>query len=203
MRGQLWIIAAPSGGGKTSLIRAVLETLPDVVESVSHTTRAPRAGELEGVDYFFINEEEFKRRLAAGEFLEWAEVYGRYYGTSALQVDKWLAAGQDVLLNIDWQGAEQVRRLRPDTRTVFLLPPSLAELERRLNSRGDDPQLIGSRMAEAREQISHYRDFEFLIVNEDLRRATAELEMILAGARLRRERREEDLAPLLKELGQR
>ncbi len=202
MRGQLWIIAAPSGGGKTSLIRAVLETLPDVVESVSHTTRAPRAGELEGVDYFFINEEEFKRRLAAGEFLEWAEVYGRYYGTSALQVDRWLAAGQDVLLNIDWQGAEQVRRLRPDTRTVFLLPPSLAELERRLNLRGDDPQLIGSRMAEVREQISHYRDFEFLIVNEDLAQATAELEMILAGARLRRERREEDLAPLLKELGQ-
>ncbi len=202
MRGQLWIIAAPSGGGKTSLIRAVLETLPDVVESVSHTTRAPRAGELEGVDYFFIDEEEFKRRLAAGEFLEWAEVYGRYYGTSALQVDRWLAAGQDVLLNIDWQGAEQVRRLRPDTRTVFLLPPSLAELERRLNLRGDDPQLIGSRMAEVREQISHYRDFEFLIVNEDLAQATAELEMILAGARLRRERREEDLAPLLKELGQ-
>ena len=202
MRGQLWIIAAPSGGGKTSLIRAVLETLPDVVESVSHTTRAPRAGELEGVDYFFIHEEELKRRLAAGEFLEWAEVYGRYYGTSALQVDRWLAAGQDVLLNIDWQGAEQVRRLRPDTRTVFLLPPSLAELERRLNLRGDDPQLIGSRMAEAREQISHYRDFEFLIVNEDLAQATAELEMILAGARLRRERREEDLAPLLKELGQ-
>ena len=202
MRGQLWIIAAPSGGGKTSLIRAVLETLPDVVESVSHTTRAPRAGELEGVDYFFIDEEEFKRRLAAGEFLEWAEVYGRYYGTSALQVDRWLAAGQDVLLNIDWQGAELVRRLRPDTRTVFLLPPSLAELERRLNLRGDDPQLIGSRMAEAREQISHYRDFEFLIVNEDLHRAATELEMILAGARLRRERREEELAPLLKELGQ-
>lgn len=202
MRGQLWIIAAPSGGGKTSLIRAVLETLPDVVESVSHTTRAPRAGELEGVDYFFIDEEEFKRRLAAGEFLEWAEVYGRYYGTSALQVDRWLAAGQDVLLNIDWQGAEQVRRLRPDTRTVFLLPPSLAELERRLNLRGDDPRLIESRMAEAREQISHYRDFEFLIVNEDLHRAATELEMILAGARLRRERREEELAPLLKELGQ-
>lgn len=202
MRGQLWIIAAPSGGGKTSLIRAVLQKLPNLVESISHTTRAPRAGEVEGVDYFFINEEEFKRRQAAGEFLEWAEVYGRYYGTSAQQVDRWLAAGQDVLLNIDWQGAEQVRRLRPDTRTVFLLPPSLAELERRLNGRGDNPQLIGQRMSEARAQISHYREFEFLLVNEDLQRATAELAMILAGARLLRSRREADLAPLLKDLGQ-
>lgn len=202
MLGQLWIIAAPSGGGKTSLIREMCRRLPFVVESVSHTTRAPRSGEREGLDYFFIDEDEFQRRIAAGDFLEWASVYGRHYGTSRSQVEARLQAGQDVLLNIDWQGAQQVRQLLPATRTVFLLPPSLETLLERLRSRGDDPEHIERRMAEAVADISHYREFEFVLVNEDWQRACDQLELLLRSARLLRSRQEADLQPLLQRLGQ-
>lgn len=202
-KGQLWIVAAPSGGGKTSLIAEMVRRLPRVIESISHTTRLPRPNEIEGVHYFFITPDEFKEKIAKNEFLEYAEVFGNFYGTSGVQIDEWLEAGNDVILNIDWQGAEQVMNCRPDTRTVFLLPPSLSVLEKRLRGRAQDKdEVIAKRMAEAPEQISHYRAFEYLIVNDDFATACYELESILLAARLKQERSACDLQDLLASLGQ-
>ena len=203
MQGQLWIVAAPSGGGKTSLIAEAVRVLDDVVESVSHTTRPARPGEIEGVHYFFVPPERFQAMIDADGFLEYAQVFHNAYGTAAAQVDALLAAGKDVILSIDWQGAQQVMRRRPQTRTVFLLPPSLDVLRARLTARGqDNPAIVAQRMAEAEEQISHYREFEFVIVNEDFQRAAAELQALILCDRLRRARCEADLQPLLKRLGQ-
>ncbi len=203
MQGQLWIVAAPSGGGKTSLIAEAVRVLDDVVESVSHTTRAARPGEIEGVHYFFVAPGEFQAMIDADGFLEYAQVFHNAYGTAAASVDALLAAGKDVILSIDWQGAQQVMRRRPETRTVFLLPPSLDVLRERLTTRGqDNAAVVAQRMAEAEEQISHYREFEFVIVNADFQRAASELQALITSDRLRRARREADLQPLLKRLGQ-
>ena len=203
MQGQLWIVAAPSGGGKTSLIAEAVRVLDDVVESVSHTTRAARPGEVEGVHYFFVPPERFQAMVDADGFLEYAQVFHNAYGTAAASVDALLAAGKDVILSIDWQGAQQVMRRRPQTRTVFLLPPSLDVLRARLTARGqDNAAVVEKRMAEAEEQISHYREFEFVIVNEDFQRAAGELQALILCDRLRRARCEADLQPLLKRLGQ-
>lgn len=203
MQGQLWIVAAPSGGGKTSLIAEAVRVLDDVVESVSHTTRAARPGEVEGVHYFFVEHAQFQAMIDADGFLEYAQVFHNAYGTAAASVDALLAVGKDVILSIDWQGAQQVMRRRPQTRTVFLLPPSLDVLRARLTARGqDNPAIVAQRMAEAEEQISHYREFEFVIVNEDFQRAAGELQALILCDRLRRARCEADLQPLLKRLGQ-
>ncbi len=203
MQGQLWIVAAPSGGGKTSLIAEAVRVLDDVVESVSHTTRAARPGEVEGVHYFFVEHAQFQAMIDADGFLEYAQVFHNAYGTAAASVDTLLAAGKDVILSIDWQGAQQVMQRRPQTRTVFLLPPSLDVLRARLTARGqDNPAIVAQRMAEAEEQISHYREFEFVIVNEDFQRAAGELQALILCDRLRRARCEADLQPLLKRLGQ-
>lgn len=203
MQGQLWIVAAPSGGGKTSLIAEAVRVLDDVVESVSHTTRTARPGEVEGVHYFFVEHAQFQAMIDADGFLEYAQVFHNAYGTAAASVDALLAAGKDVILSIDWQGAQQVMRRRPQTRTVFLLPPSLDVLRARLTARGqDNPAIVAQRMAEAEEQISHYREFEFVIVNEDFQRAAGELQALILCDRLRRARCEADLQPLLKRLGQ-
>ncbi|UJF25198.1 guanylate kinase [Suttonella sp. R2A3] len=203
MKGQLWIIAAPSGGGKTSLIAEMVATLDHVVESVSHTTRARRPGEQDGVHYHFIDQEAFDGLAQAGDFLEWAQVFNHAYATSGAQVDALLDAGQDVILSIDWQGAEQVMQKRPDTKSVFLLPPSLQALHERLTRRGqDDVAVVEQRMDEAVEQISHYRHFEYVIVNDDFARAANDLRCLLRSARLERERRQVDLEPLLRKLGQ-
>lgn len=203
MQGQLWIVAAPSGGGKTSLIAEAVRVLDDVVESVSHTTRAARPGEVEGVHYFFVEHAQFQAMIDADGFLEYAQVFHNAYGTAAASVDALLVAGKDVILSIDWQGAQQVMRRRPQTRTVFLLPPSLDVLRARLTARGqDNPAIVAQRMAEAEEQISHYREFEFVIVNEDFQRAAGELQALILCDRLRRARCEADLQPLLKRLGQ-
>ena len=203
MQGQLWIVAAPSGGGKTSLIAEAVRVLDDVVESVSHTTRAARPGEVEGVHYFFVEHAQVQAMIDADGFLEYAQVFHNAYGTAAASVDALLAVGKDVILSIDWQGAQQVMRRRPQTRTVFLLPPSLDVLRARLTARGqDNPAIVAQRMAEAEEQISHYREFEFVIVNEDFQRAAGELQALILCDRLRRARCEADLQPLLKRLGQ-
>ena len=203
MRGQLWIVAAPSGGGKTSLIAEAVRALDNVVESVSHTTRPARPGETEGVHYYFVSPERFQAMVSADGFLEYARVFHNAYGTAAAQVDALLAAGKDVILSIDWQGAQQVMARRPDTRTVFLLPPSLDTLRERLTARGqDNAAVVEKRMAEAEEQISHYRAFEFVIVNEVFTQAAQELQALILTDRLRRVRREQDLLPLLSRLGQ-
>lgn len=201
MKGQLWIVAAPSGGGKTSLIAQVKSTLPDVVESISHTTRERRNGEIDGVHYHFVNAETFATMRAAGDFLESAEVFHHAYATAARQVDTLLAKGCDVILSIDWQGAEKVRAKRSDVNSVFLLPPSLNALRERLTRRGQDKSdVVGKRMAEAEEQIAHYHDFDYVIINDDFNRAAAELRAVIVASRLERERRKPELEALLTQL---
>lgn len=201
MKGQLWIVAAPSGGGKTSLIGEAVRVLENVVESVSHTTRERRPGEEQGVHYHFVEAADFEALVAQGDFLEWAQVFQHAYGTSGAKVDALLAAGKDVILNIDWQGAQQVKAKRPDTRMVFLLPPSLQALRERLTQRGQDSEaVVEKRMAQAVEQIGHWREFEYVIVNDDFSRAAQALQGLIVADRLRRERCQEDLQDLLARL---
>ena len=186
------MVSAPSGGGKTSLTRALVPWLAErgheAAISVSYTTRAPRPGEQDGVHYHFIDMASFLAMIERGEFLEHAEVFGRRYGTGRDRTLELLARGVDVILDIDWQGAQQVRRVLPDTRSIFILPPSVAELERRLQGRGqDDAATIAQRMAEARAEMSHYGEYESLIVNEDFGRALQELAALFMAPRLARE----------------
>lgn len=203
MKGQLWIVAAPSGGGKTSLIAAVKKSLPHVVESISHTTRERREGEIEGVHYFFVSQAHFDALREKDDFLEYAQVFHHAYGTSGARVQELLDKGNDVILSIDWQGADQVRARRPDVKSVFLLPPSLDTLRERLMRRGQDHlDVVEKRMAEAEEQISHYKDFDYVIVNDVFDKALEELKALIISSRLKRERCVADLAPLLKQLGQ-
>jgi len=184
--GNLFVIAAPSGGGKTSLIRALLEREPALRLSVSYTTRPPRPGEREGDDYRFVTTERFMALKAAGEFLEHAHVHGNWYATSASWLKAEVAAGHDVLLEIDWQGAAQVRRLIPESVQVFILPPSLASLERRLTHRGqDDRATIARRLDAAREEMRHCGQFDYVIINQDFAKAIDDLEAIVRSARLR------------------
>lgn len=181
-RGKLYVIAAPSGGGKTSLLQALMKKRPALRFSVSCTTRPPRAHEREGRDYHFIDRTEFERLIAAGEFVEHAEVFGNLYGTRRSVVEAALAAGQDLLLDIDWQGALQVRERLPEAVQVFILPPSREELERRLRGRGtDSAEVIERRLAESVLEMSHWRDFDYVIVNRDFDRALAELEAVFDG----------------------
>ena len=189
--GRLFVVSAPSGGGKTSLTRALVPRLAargqEAAISVSYTTRAPRPGEVEGVHYHFIAMAEFLAMIERGAFLEHAEVFGRRYGTGRERTLEQLARGVDVILDIDWQGAQQVRRLLPETRSIFILPPSVAELERRLRGRGqDDAATIAARMAEARAEMSHYGEYESLIVNEDFERALEDLATLFVAPRLAR-----------------
>ena len=181
-RGHLYVIAAPSGAGKTSLMRALLERRPAVSFSVSCTTRAPRQNEQDGRDYLFIDRAEFERLIAADEFIEHADVFGNLYGTRRSTVDKALAEGRDLILEIDWQGASQVRKRLPEAIQIFILPPSREELEARLTKRAaDSPEVIARRLAESVSEMSHWREFDFVIVNRDFDRALAELEAIFDG----------------------
>jgi len=200
-RGRLFVIAAPSGAGKTSLVKALLEGDPTLRLSVSHTTRKLRETEREGREYNFVSVADFERRRAAGEFLEHAQVFGNLYGTSRAYVERQLADGHDVVLEIDWQGAQQVRRALPRCVSVFILPPSRAALRERLARRATDtPEVIERRLAEAAGDMSHYLEFDYVVVNDDFARAVADLRRILAGraAGLRSDRPQ--LAPLLKDL---
>ena len=181
-RGHLYVIAAPSGAGKTSLMRALLERRPAVSFSVSCTTRAPRSHEQEGRDYHFIDRAEFERQIQAGEFIEHADVFGNLYGTRRAAVESALAEGRDLILEIDWQGANQVHKRLPEAVQIFILPPSRAELEARLRKRAtDSPEAIARRLAESVSEMSHWREFDFVVVNQDFDQALAELEAIFDG----------------------
>ncbi len=200
MAGDLFVVVAPSGAGKTSLVNRLLEVERDIRLSVSYTTRAPREGEVNGREYHFVSREAFESMIAAGDFLEHANVYGNYYGTSRRWIESELAGEHDVLLEIDWQGAAQVRKLFPGMVGIFVLPPSIGELRRRLTARGkDSAEVIERRMASAREEISHVLEFEYIIVNEQFDVAVADLQAVVRAARLSRERRAGRLVRLLDE----
>jgi guanylate kinase len=184
--GNLFVVAAPSGGGKTSLTRALLEREPRIRLSVSYTTRPPRPAESDGVDYRFVTQERFQALKDAGEFLEHAYVHGNWYATSATWLRQQIDAGQDVLLEIDWQGAAQVRRLIPESVHIFILPPSLASLEERLLRRGqDDEDTIARRLSAAREEMRHCDQFDYVIINQDFASAVDDLSAIVRASRLR------------------
>lgn len=186
--GILYIVAAPSGAGKTSLVKSLTETTPGVVVSVSHTTRPPRPGEQNGVHYHFVSPAAFDAMLADGAFLEYAQVFGNRYGTSRAAVSAQLEAGLDVILEIDWQGARQVRALVPDSATIFVLPPSREALRQRLAGRGQDsPETIERRMAAALDELSHYAEFDYLVVNDEFSAALEALRAIVVANRQRRE----------------
>jgi guanylate kinase len=200
MRGNLFVIVAPSGAGKTSLVDALLKREPNIRLSISFTTRAPRDGETQGREYHFVDRGEFERMIAAEDFLEHATVYGNYYGTSRRWIEDQLAGDHDVLLEIDWQGAAQVRRLFPKVVGIFILPPSFDELRRRLLARGkDSPEAIERRMASAREEISHVLEFEYIIVNERFESALDDLIAIVRAARLSRVQQSHRLSKLIDE----
>ena len=187
MRGQLFIVAAPSGAGKSSIVNAVLKDTPGIALSISYTSRAPRPGERHAQHYHFVGKDEFERMIAAGDFFEHALVHGDYKGTARQSVEPQLAAGLDVLLEIDWQGARQVRDKVPDSVSVFILPPSRQALESRMRNRGQDSaETIALRLAAAREEMSHYAEFDFLIVNDDFEAAVREMQAIFLASRQRR-----------------
>jgi guanylate kinase len=182
--GILFVVAAPSGAGKSTLVNALLEREPGIALSISHTTRAPRPGDIDGVQYHFVDRTGFETMIARGEFLEHADVFGNYYGTSRSAVEPTLASGRDVLLEIDWQGAAQVRRAMPESLSIFILPPSRAELERRLRARATDSEAtIEKRLAASREEIAHAHEFDCIIVNDRFEDAVATLQAIVHAAR--------------------
>ncbi|MGO2373674.1 MAG: guanylate kinase [Pseudoalteromonas prydzensis] len=184
-RGNLFILSAPSGAGKSSLISALLAKYSDMKVSVSHTTRPPRPGENNGEHYHFVSVDEFKDLIKKDDFFEWAQVFDNYYGTSKQAIEQQLAAGIDVFLDIDWQGARQVRDLVADVETIFILPPSKAELESRLNNRGQDSQeVIAGRMAQAQSETSHFNEYDYVVVNDDFATALKEIETIVLAKRL-------------------
>ena len=191
-----FILAAPSGAGKSSLIKALLEKHPSTDEhnnamqvSVSHTTRASRPGEIDGVHYHFVKRTEFEALIEQGAFFEHAEVFGNYYGTSKVVIEHTLRQGIDVFLDIDWQGARQVKAQIPDTATIFVAPPSKEELKRRLTERGQDSaDIIEQRMTKAVSEISHYHEFDFIVVNDNFTAALSELDAIVTTRRLRKEK---------------
>ena len=200
-KGILYTVSAPSGAGKTSLVQALVESSPEVCVSVSHTTRSMRPGERDGVNYHFIDRDQFESMLTESAFLEHAQVFNNLYGTSRHWVEETLNKGMDVILEIDWQGARQVREQLPDTVSLFILPPSLAALRQRLTGRGqDDPAVIESRMSEAISEISHYRDADYLIINDDFTTALAQFQALITSQHLRRDRQEQIHAEMLAEL---
>jgi guanylate kinase len=183
--GRLYIVSAPSGAGKTSLVAALLRADPAVEVSVSHTTRAPRPGETDGINYHFIDVPEFERLITEGAFLEHARVFDNFYGTSHVWIESRLALGQDVILEIDWQGAQQVRKLVPEVLSIFIIPPSKEALRTRLTARGqDDEAVIARRMADAASESSRYAEYDYLIINDDFEHALSDLKAIFRAQRL-------------------
>ena len=202
-KGILYIISAPSGAGKSSLVRAIVHKLADVVVSVSHTTRPMREGEVDVQDYHFIDESRFSAMVEQGDFLEHAQVFGNYYGTSKQSIEAQLLSGKDVILEIDWQGARQIRQRMNDSRSVYILPPSIIALKQRLSNRGQDTdEVIDARMREAVSEMSHYGEFDYIVINDDFDEATEQLASIFVCNRMlldnQQRRNAELLADLLK-----
>jgi guanylate kinase len=189
-RGMMLVLSSPSGAGKTTLSRRLLASDPGILLSISVTTRPPRAGEVDGRDYHFIDAARFDAMLRGGELLEWARVFDNWYGTPRRPVEETITQGRDVLFDIDWQGTQQLReKARSDLVSVFVLPPSMEELERRLHSRAQDTHaVIAGRMAKAVDEMSHWAEYDYVVVNRDLEKAFADIEAILAAERLKRER---------------
>ncbi len=180
-QGKLFVVAAPSGAGKTSLVRALMARMP-LRFSVSYTTRKPRDTERDGYDYHFVSKAKFQEMIDAGEFLEYAQVFDNFYGTSRSQVQSILDAGQNVLLEIDWQGAQQIRRTMPQSQSIFILPPSRAELERRLRDRKtDSDEVIVRRLRDSIADMSHWNEFDYVVVNDDFEQAVDDLQAIVEG----------------------
>ena len=199
--GTLYIISAASGAGKTTLVSAVLEQVDDLEVSVSHTTRAPREGEVDGVNYHFVDKGTFEAMVEDSEFIEYATVFGNMYGTSRQHIQEQLLKGKDVILEIDWQGARQIRQLMPDCRSVYIVPPSTEALRERLTSRGkDDEDIITRRMHEAISEMSHYVEFDYLIINDDFDEARDNLAAIIRGNRMLHEHQQQKHADLLARL---
>ena len=192
LKGTLYIVAAPSGGGKTSLVRALIGMTKHISVSVSHTTRSIRPGEKDGVHYHFAEQSEFDELLKQGVFLEYAQVFGNCYGTSQIWVEEQLDKGEDVILEIDWQGAQQVRKKMPAAVSVFIIPPSLEILKERLYGRGTDADdVLEGRMAQALEEMSHYAEFDYLVVNDDFDHALLDLRSVIRSRRLTQEFQQE------------
>ena len=199
--GTLYIVSAPSGAGKTSLVKALRDAQPQGRVSVSHTTRAIRPGEVDGVNYHFVTREAFLERLERNEFLEHAEVFGNLYGTSQRWLEQTLEEGYDLILEIDWQGAQQVRRLMPQAKSIFILPPSQEALRQRLTHRGQDSEeVINTRMREAVSEMTHYVEYDYLVINDDFTTALDELRALVVSRRLTRERAGATHAALLQAL---
>ncbi|BCJ04499.1 guanylate kinase [Pseudomonas mosselii] len=199
--GTLYIVSAPSGAGKTSLVTALIKDDTNVRVSVSHTTRAMRPGEEHGVNYHFVVHEEFKALIAQGDFLEHAEVFGNFYGTSRSALQETLDQGFDLILEIDWQGAKQVRKLMPEARSIFILPPSQEALRQRLDGRGQDSEeIIAGRMKEAVSEMVHYDEYEYVIINDDFDVALDELKAVFKANRLLLKKQQQRHGGLLKEL---
>ncbi len=183
--GTLFTISAPSGAGKTSLVSALVESTANICVSVSHTTRPKRLGEHDGIDYYFVDEANFEKMIEASAFLEQARVFDNFYGTAQSWVEAKLLEGNDVILEIDWQGAEQVRHLLPESISIFVLPPSREALENRLKTRGqDEPAVIAQRLSEAAEEMSHYANADFLVINDDFSTALTEIQAVITAKRL-------------------
>jgi len=198
----VFVISAPSGSGKSTLVGGVRRTDTRLLFSVSYTTRAPRGKEKEGEHYHYISRDEFERRRDAGEFLEWAQVFENYYGTHQSYIEKAKAEDKDLVLDIDVQGARQLKERVPDSVSIFILPPTRPELEQRLRARGEDSEeVIMRRLREAAEEIRHYRQYDYVLVNDDIESATAKLKAIFVAERLKRGRVERKIAPILESFG--
>ena len=199
-KGTLYIVSAPSGAGKSSLIDSILKrfNLDDSLRlSVSHTTRQPRPGEVDHVSYHFVSNEEFEALIARGAFYEYAHVFDHYYGTSKEIVEQWLNEGKDVLLDIDWQGARQIREQTPDAKGIFIIPPSLEELHRRLVSRATDaPEVIAKRMNKAIGEISHYDEYDYVIINDDFEESVLNMRSIILANRAKLDKKKEEMSKL-------
>lgn len=199
--GNLYIIAAPSGTGKTSLVKVLMETVPNMTVSISHTTRVRRPNEIEGVNYYFIDKAQFNQMIAHHDFLEHAMIFDHFYGTSKRWVNETLAKGVDVILEIDWQGHQQIKNLFPKSTSIFILPPSLEDLRNRLVTRNQDhPDIIAKRLDDARKTVSHIHEFDYVIVNDDFVHAVSDLKCIIASGRLLQARQTVKLSHLIENL---
>jgi len=197
-RGNLFVISAPSGSGKTTLVRRLLDTLDDVQFSISFTTRPVRGSERDGIDYHFIEKESFRSKIEEGEFLEWAEVHGNLYGTSKTETEKIRAGGEDILMDVDVQGAMQVRKAQPDAVTLFIMPPSFRVLEERLRGRRQDSdKVIEGRLEEARREIHHYKDYDYVLVNDSVERTSELFKAIVLAERMRPHLLQDRIRPIL------